>query len=343
MTTKLEKEEAKEEAKAEFDKAKLWSSIRFAGILIACLILGGGSVATTLELFERYLPPLPSWEETEEITTTKRVAKKEEPKEEAKEEKKTTTKTLTVTAVEIKVSGDKVADPGQLVELTAEGNALFWDWSAPSTIPENSYRAYTVKVDGKEKSFFVFAHVKPGPYDFVLSGSNETGCKSYRHTVTITGNPDPDPDNPPGPNPPGPVVTPLSRLARDWAREVVSPGKWDEAKSLANAYASVAAMKAAGVIKTQEEIQTVLVSSSRIALGASKDHWLTWATKLQTELDKRDNASKDPLDYVTLFNEVATGLMDFYKEKPAQSLPTKGANPNPSQRTPSGQMPVSSH
>lgn len=214
------------------------------------------------------------------------------------------------------ISGPDIAQAGDLVVLDGSksvGSHLVW-------VPVTEFKGWASVENGKR--CFLSAR-RPGKYTLMLIAVDaKTETVSHdTHTITLTDTlpdpnppvppPDPIPPTPPGPNP-KPDLTTLSGRVESWVYDLQIPvvDRQKESLALSQAFAEVASMIAAGVIKQPAEIPPKISAAITKALGSRAMAWEPWADKLIDELDAQDTAGRltTLANYQSALEAIAKGL-----------------------------------
>lgn len=184
----------------------------------------------------------------------------------------------------------------------------------------------------------------PGKYKYTLIVSNADGNDVVYWDVTIPGaapqpspgpnpapepspgppqpDPAPEPAPKPGPDPapnpnPGPPVIPdgqfgIARQIVDWAAEITSPTKLQDARGFAGSFEAVASQIASGSLRDADKIAQALLASNRSAVGQDviQAHWMSLAQHLNAHLAATHFAGKleDSNQWATYLRECAAGF-----------------------------------
>lgn len=170
-------------------------------------------------------------------------------------------------------------------------------------------------------------HVEPMPPDLRTFNNGKvivcgTGDKNVTYTfslscalngdsdinvikVKVTGAPAPGPPADPGEN--------IVEKVKDWASEVDSPTKRDDALALAQSFSSVAIVIEQNTFSTPAELVKATATSNRDALGDNLEHWTPLLDGLMSELKAMAQLGKlgDVRDHAVIWKEVAQGLREY--------------------------------
>jgi hypothetical protein len=185
------------------------------------------------------------------------------------------------------VIGPQTVVTGELVVLAAEDlegkAAASYAWTV---VPD------TVQVREMEnKKVLVAVFDEPGEYAVILATASGGGVTQSAHYVAVadkvpTPQPEPQPGPKPGPEPepkpePKPDASEWSSWVYDLAVKTVNdPKRAEQAELMAGQFRSVAAMIAAGAIKSPREARAEIRSVNNLILGSAVASWVEFSQSL---------------------------------------------------------------
>jgi len=116
----------------------------------------------------------------------------------------------------------------------------------------------------------------------------------------------------------GPVPDPgqnIIQKVKDWAAEVDSPSKRDDALKLSQSFTSIAAIIEQDTFDTAAELVRATATSNRDALDANLEHWALLLNELMKELKAMASTGQlpDVRSHAKVWREVAQGLQEYAK------------------------------
>lgn len=114
----------------------------------------------------------------------------------------------------------------------------------------------------------------------------------------------------------GPVPDPgqnVVQKVKDWASEVTSPSKRDDALKLSQSFTSIAAIIEQDTFDDVAELIRATSTSNRDALDENLEHWEPLLNELMKELKAMSSAGQlpDVQSHARVWREVAQGLQDY--------------------------------
>jgi hypothetical protein len=206
------------------------------------------------------------------------------------------------------IAGPAAVRIGELAVFEAQGSdGARYAWLVAPATP------HFLVVDGGRRA--VLTSPVAGKFTVVLAVAGGEVLEQAALEVEIGGAgpvpPGPTPPGPgpgpPGPTPPGPGPTGFSETVAKQARLVKSASRNEEAKRLAQSFATMAELIRTGAITGAERIVPATAASNRTALGeAATAAWGPFFDWMRTELNAR--AAQGALDYAALWRDAARGL-----------------------------------
>ncbi len=142
-------------------------------------------------------------------------------------------------------------------------------------------------------------------YTFMIScalgGDSDIGI----HKVKVTGAQIPGPPPDPGQN--------IVEKVKDWASDVDSPTKRDDAIKLAQSFASVAIIIEQNTFNTPAELVQATATSNKDALGDNLENWTPFLNSLMQELKAMAQLGKlgNMAEHARLWKEIAQALREY--------------------------------
>lgn len=142
-------------------------------------------------------------------------------------------------------------------------------------------------------------------YTFMISCALGGDSDIAVHKVKVTGAKAPGPPADPGEN--------IVEKVKDWASDVDSPTKRDDAIKLAQSFASVAIVIEQDQFSSPAELVQATATSNRDALGENLSHWTPLLDSLMQELKAAAQIGKlqDVKDHARIWKDVAKGLREY--------------------------------
>lgn len=134
-----------------------------------------------------------------------------------------------------------------------------------------------------------------------LDGDSDIGVQK----IKVTGAAAPGPSPNPGEN--------LVEKVKDWAEDVESPTKKEDALGLARSFSTVAALIDEGTFTTSKELLLGAKASNRDALGENISNWIPFTQELILELKtmSQHGLLSKVIDHAKVWREVAQGLREY--------------------------------
>lgn len=142
-------------------------------------------------------------------------------------------------------------------------------------------------------------------YTFMVSCALNGDSDIAIHKIKVTGAQAPGPTPDPGEN--------IIEKVKEWASEVESASKRDDAIKLAQSFASIAVIIDQGTFSTPTELVKATAISNRDALGGKLGNWAPLLDSLMIELRTLDQLGKlsDVKSHAYIWKDVATGLREY--------------------------------
>jgi hypothetical protein len=144
-------------------------------------------------------------------------------------------------------------------------------------------------------------------YTFMVSCALNGDSDIAVHKVKVTGATVPEPLSNPGEN--------IQAKVQDWAEDVESPDKRDDAIKLAQSFASVAVIIEQDTFVRTADLVQATATSNRDALNGNLDYWTPFLEALMAELKAAAQLGKlsEVKDHAPIWKDVAAGLREYAK------------------------------
>jgi len=142
-------------------------------------------------------------------------------------------------------------------------------------------------------------------YTFMISCALDDDSDIGVHKIKVTGSQAPGPPPEPGKN--------IVEKVKDWAGDVDSPDKRDDAIKLAQSFSSVAIVIEQDTFNTPAELVQAASTSNRDALGSNLENWTPFLDSLMQELKAMAKLGElnNVKDHAQIWKEVAQGLREY--------------------------------
>lgn len=142
-------------------------------------------------------------------------------------------------------------------------------------------------------------------YTFMVSCALNDDSDIAVHKVKVYGAPETGPIPDPGQN--------IVEKVKEWASDVKSPSKRDDALRLAQSFASVAVIIEQDTFDSPGELVQATATSNRDALGVNLEHWSQFLDSLMKELKAMAALGQllDTKSHAPIWKDVAQGLREY--------------------------------